>query len=273
MPESVAEPAPPAATPAGVSPAATASMPEVAYEHSDVVWGQYEQSLLDLIDRTGAKRVLDIGGGASPTLAVGAIEARGLDCTVIDISAEELAKAPDAYRKVPADIAAADFKLPDVAAGERRGEFDLAFSKMLAEHVRDGRQFHRNVLKVLAPGGLAVHFFPTLYAPPFVVNRLMPETLSARVLDAVAPRDKVRKGKFPAYYQWCRGPTGRQIRRFEDLGYEVVKYTGYFGHPGYYRRLGPLKAIHDRITAGLLKNPRPGLTSYARVVLRKPAAP
>ena len=251
-----------AAAPRAAAPARIAATPRIVYDRSEAVWDGFEDYLEGLIEDYGAKRVLDIGGGARPTLPLDTIHWRDLECTVLDISPEELAKAPDGYQTVAADIASPKF--------EAEGQYDLAFSKMLAEHVRDGRQFHRNVLDLLAPGGLAVHFFPTMYAPPFVVNRLIPEGLSSRMLDVLAPRDKVRASKFPAYYQWCRGPSGRQIRRFEELGYEVVEYAGFYGHAGYYKKLGPLAALHERTVKRLLKNPKPSLTSYARVTLRKP---
>ena len=47
---------------------------------------------------------------------------------------------------------------------------------MLAEHVPDGYRFHSNLFELLKPGGVAFHFMPTLYSPPFVINRLLPET-------------------------------------------------------------------------------------------------
>src|SRR2546425_921567 len=37
-------------------------------------------------------------------------------------------------------------------------------------------------------------------------------------------------------YSWCRGPTGRQLRRIEALGFSVERYVGSFGH-ALYRRL------------------------------------
>jgi len=36
---------------------------------------------------------------------------------------------------------------------------DFIFSKMLAEHVRDARAFHRNTFKALQPGGISAHLF------------------------------------------------------------------------------------------------------------------
>lgn len=182
---------------------------------------------------------------------------------MLDISGEELDKAPPEYGKIVADAASPDFQTDE--------RFDLIFSKMLVEHIPDARQFHTNVLSMLRPGGLAIHFFPTLYTVPFTINRLFPERLSSRLLDLFHPRDRFQHDKFPAYYQWCRGPSEKQLARFTDLGYEVVEYRGYFGHPNYYRRIKPLQMLHRAKTARLLKNPNPTFTSFAVMILRKPA--
>ncbi|MGL4462224.1 MAG: class I SAM-dependent methyltransferase, partial [Planctomycetia bacterium] len=158
--------------------------------------------------------------------------------------------------------------------------FDLVVSRMVCEHIADPAAFHGNVLKLLAPGGTAVHFFATLYSPPLVVNWLAPDWLTRPVLHWLQPhrRDDGVNGKFPAYYRWCVGPLGFQLRRFERLGYVVDDYTGYFGHsgsatlgPGYYDVVPPLRALHESFTAFLLRHPHPLLTTYAVVVLRKPS--
>ena len=119
-------------------------------------------------------------------------------------------------------------------------------------------------------GGIALHFFPTLYAPPFVVNKLIPEMLSSRVLALVAPRDERMQRKFPAFYKWCRGPTRRQLARFERLRYRVLEYRGFFGH-GYYNRMPALRGALDRVAGFLVRHPVPHLTSYAWVMLQKVA--
>lgn len=233
----------------------------VRYGPSHEVWGGYRHIIESLIDEHGLKRVCDVGGGANPLLAIEFVRARGLQYTVLDISQTELDKAPEEYKRVLADIAGN--ALPEV------GPFDLMFTKMLAEHVKSGERLHKNIFQLLERGGFAVHFFPTLYSLPFVVNRLMPENLASGLLDRIAPRDRHRHAKFPAYYSWCRGPTPRMLQRLEAIGYEVVEYRGLFGH-GYYKRVPGLRSLHKAVVARLLRRPSAHLTSYALVILRKP---
>jgi hypothetical protein len=139
---------------------------------------------------------------------------------------------------------------------------------MLAEHIIDPEQFHKNILSCLTTNGLAVHYFPTLYTMPFVVNYIMPERLADILLHIFQARDRYQHAKFPAYYRWCRGPTLRQINRFVSLGYEIVEYQGFFGH-GYYQKIKVLDKINMIKTEYLLRHPNPNFTSYAYLVLRK----
>lgn len=234
----------------------------ISYDRSDRAWSQHRAQLVSLIQNQSLRRICEVGGGANPLLTLDAIQELGLEeYTVLDVSAVELAKAPEGYGKVQADI-----------CGQLSGaseNFDLVFSKMLAEHVPDAAAFHRNVLRLLRPGGLAFHFFPTLYALPFVVNRLLPETLARYLLNLVSPRDSNKHAKFPAYYRWCRGPTPSQIRTLSGLGYEVVSYVGFFGHEGYWRRVPPVARLSAWLSKWLLRHPNPWLTSFAWVTLRR----
>lgn len=233
----------------------------VVYQKSGNVWSEFVPFLKDLIDKHGFRKICDIGGGANPILDIDFVRDRNLEYTVLDISEEELSKAPEGYKKVHADICSPDFSVSEA--------YELAFSRMLAEHIVMPEQFHRNILKSLVPNGFAVHCFPTLYALPFFANWILPDSLARTVLRIVAPRNAYRYGKFPAYYRWCRGPTKGQIRRLRELGYEIVEYRAFFGHREYYRRLDFLRILHEIKTDFLVRHPNPYLTSFAYVTLKK----
>ena len=125
------------------------------------------------------------------------------------------------YKTLIRDIEAEDFVPTE--------QFDLVVTKMMAEHVRNGSLFHKNTFSMLKPGGIAVHYFPTLYALPFLVNRLIPERLSSLLLDLFSPRDRYQLGKFPAYDSWCYGPTPPMLKMLTGIGYEIVQFKGFFG--------------------------------------------
>ena len=234
---------------------------KILFGPSRDAWDGFGPLLIDLIERNKLKNICDIGGGANPVLDADFISRNGIEYHLLDISERELSKAPENYNKILADIASPYFKL-DI-------KFDLVFSKMLAEHISDAEQFHKNVLSCLAENGLAVHFFPTLYTLPFFANYIFPERIVSILLNKLAPRDRYQHEKFPAYYRWCRGPTLKQMQRFTTLGYDIVEYRGYFGHSSYYKKIPLLKKIHNIKTNYLLRHPNPSFTSYVYVVLKK----
>ena len=214
-----------------------------------------------LLDDNPIVRVVDIGGGANPAVSEEEVARRGLEYTLCDIDPAELEKAPPSFRKLALDF----------TAGIDEGyEYDLAISKFVMEHVTDAEAFHRNIYRNLAPGGLALHIYPCLYALPFTLNWVIPERLSSAVLDAFAPRDRHQHDKFPAYYDWCTGPTDKALARYESLGFEVEQCIGLFGHH-YYNRIPGLRNAEQLKSDLLLKNPVPWLAAFAIVVLRKPA--
>lgn len=224
---------------------------------------RFNKDLKTIAMRSDVKKICDIGGGANPLLSLDFIKKHGLDYTVLDINEEELAKAPDEYRKIKADITDQNLDID-------LGGYDLVISKFLAEHVSSGYLFHKNVLSLLREDGYAFHVFPTLYDLPFLLNRITPGNLSESLLLSIAPH-RTKEGnqsKFPAYYNWCTGPTKTQIARFENLGYAVESYVGLYGAP-YLSKIPLIGRLKMWLAQQLIKHPIPWLTSYAQILLRK----
>ncbi len=236
---------------------------EITYKHHQEAWNNHYSYLTDLIIRKNLKKICEIGGGANPLLPLSFIEQHDLEYVVLDVSAEELSKAPEGYSKVMGDITSDNI--------DHLGkDYDLIFSKMLAEHVMHGITFHQNIKQLLKPGGMAFHFFPTLYSLPFTLNKIVPESFSLKLLSYISKErnNMGNHGKFPAYYSMCYGPTKKQINILQQLGYRVDAYTGFFGHD-YFKNMGMLHWISNLTTRLLLKYPIARLTSYSYVVLTK----
>jgi SAM-dependent methyltransferase len=235
----------------------------IRYMPGRYAWATWDDTLLGLVRNPDVIRVCDVGGGANPALDLGSIRRHAVDYVVADISAHELRKAPPGYRTRQVDVASREFS--------QYGPFDLVISKMLAEHVVDPEAFHRSVYEALAPGGRAVHFFPTLYEPVFVLNRVIPERASGRLLRQLqAGRESDgHNGKFPALYRWCRGPTRRQLSRLRSVGFEVDEYVGFFGH-NYFRGRSVLDSVDRTVGQCLVRYPLAAFTSFAIVTLRRP---
>jgi SAM-dependent methyltransferase len=224
----------------------------------------FTRRLRERLASLGGGLVCELGGGARPALELPFLHEHGLECLVVDISDTELAKAPEGYDTLVGDVSS-----PSFTTGRHNDRYDLVFSRVVAEHVTDPVQFHANVRKLLRPGGIAMHFFPTLFWPPFVANRLLPESLAERILLKIEPgRVKSgRDGKFPAYYRWCRGPTGRQVDRFASVGFQVEHCVAYFGE-GTHAPGRALQKLNNAWTDFMLRHPSYLFTSYATYTLR-----
>src|SRR5690348_12690968 len=128
---------------------------------TDNAWVLFDEIVEDITRRDDVTRVCDVGGGANPALPLDVIDAHALDYVLLDVSPEELAKAPAGYRTRVQSVLD--------APQEADGQYDLILSKSVIEHFEDPVRLHSILFRMVAPGGWAVHLFPTLYALPFVL--------------------------------------------------------------------------------------------------------
>lgn len=199
--------------------------------------------------------VLELGGGRRPSFELQDMPSNLRSYTVNDISEHELSQLPQGYDKACFDVSG------DASAFQ--GRYDVVFSRFLAEHVPDGPAMHRNVHQVLKPGGVAFHLIPTLFATPFVINKLLPERLAAKALDVFSPRRAISP-KFPAYYSACRGNTPGMRKMFDDIGYSRVEITNFYGH-FYYENIPVLREAQDWFAKLAEDNEWPWASAYAYI--------
>lgn len=230
-------------------------------------WDAYPALIREIAATLHLRRLVEIGGGRDPLFSADEVAALGLDYTVNDIAEGELACLPSSYRKACFDVASR----PEAVA-QWRGEFDFAFSRMVFEHVRDGRQAWRNLSAMLAPGGVAVAYMPVLFSPPFVANRLIPDRLAASIVRALYP---ARRGEedpvFPARYSWCVAISSVMTRRLRGVGFDEVHVVP-FWHHDYYARVPVLRDVDRAAQKAFAVMNWSALASYAYVVARKAPA-
>jgi hypothetical protein len=92
--------------------------------------------------------------------------------------------------------------------------------------------------------GKAIHFFATKISPASIINIILPEKWSRRLLYKIQNRKWETQGKFPAYYRWCFGPINLQISRFEKLGFGIELFRGYLGS-GYLKNIFLLRLLEN----------------------------
>jgi SAM-dependent methyltransferase len=233
--------------------------------HSQWAWDHYESTILDLSRQFGLRRVCEIGGGRDPLFSTAQAARHGIDLIVNDIDAGELALTPAGLRTARFDIAG-DLSEPDVT----RGGYDLMVSRMVFEHVDDVERAWTNIHDLLAPGGVALAFFPTLWAPVFAINHILPEKLSRAIVHALYParRDGGGDPKFPAFYDWCRGSKRQLGPMLNRAGFNDIHIQRFWGH-GYFDRMPGLKQADHIFNALAAKTGWDFVTTYAYVVVRK----
>ena len=234
--------------------------PAISFGSFREAWRGHAYTVQHLIERSGAIKVCELGGGANPTLSRA------------DRGVKEARLHHPGYRATRARQGSAGIQDDRSRPATRTcvsPSSSTLHSRKCSRSTCETGSVHRNVFRLLRPGGIAFHFFPTLWAPPFVANLLLPERVSATLLNLFSPRDGVRHGKFPARYSWCRGPTPRQFDRFRSIGYEIIEYRGFFGHD-YYRRIPIARWTAEALADYLERNPAPALTSFAQLCLRRP---
>lgn len=231
------------------------------YKSAENAWKNFEENVYSIIYENQFRDIAEIGGGANPLLPIDFVNSRKLNFHVIDISEEELNKADSSFVKIVADLEHSGLKLPH--------RYDFIFSQLTSEHIKDIRAFYNNIHGLLKPNGIALFFFACKTTLPTLSNHLLPEFLSRKILLFIQPfRKNENHGKFKAYYKWGFGPTSANIRRFENLNFEVLSYTGFFGH-SYYDRVKILKELERLKTNFLLKHPNPYFCSYSQILIKK----
>jgi SAM-dependent methyltransferase len=232
-------------------------------------WANYKTTILAFARQASLAsgmpaRLLEIGGGRDPLFSPEEARAAGLAVTVNDIDASELAMAPPAFARAHFDIAG------DLAgAGVSPGAYDLVISKMVVEHVAGVPRAWTNMQALLAPNGLALAFVPTLYAPPFVINRLMPEALSARILRAFFPhRHHGIMPKFPARYEYCFGAVSKLEPVLKAAGFAQALVVPFWTH-GYFRKIPMLRGLDRAVQLAARAHDWRLLSTYAYILARK----
>jgi len=218
----------------------------------NIAYDSYYQSL-QIASKEG-HAILEIGGGAHPSIK----HRSKFDYTIIDPDEKELAKAPEDVVK----------KKGTLQSLERDRKYDLIVSKMVLEHVEDPESFHKAVLHLLKPGGIAIHFYACRHSLPALINRLLPESFGDSILRLIGNRNLDDSPKYEAFYKRTKGHTEDQIEYFEKIGYIIEEYYSFVGHK--YLKYIPILGFLEKIyTKTLVYLKLKSLATVALIVLSK----
>lgn len=227
-------------------------------------WHNYKRVIRDLSEYFSAQRLIEIGGGRDPLFDRSELNDLGVEMTVNDISPVELAALPEGYHTACFDVAG------DISrVAHWRNSFDLAFSRMVFEHVADGQRAWTNLYELLAPGGVGLAFVPTLYSVPFVLNWLLPDSVAAAIVKLIYHhRTDKEDPVFPARYSWCFADQERLQPMLKSIGFRDVAVIPFYGH-GYYRFFPVIRDFHKRFTEVAQQRDWRMLASFAYIAARK----
>ena len=253
------------------SPLLAAPLRRLGY-NSHALWAKdnCKASVLGFVDlchasgrcEGGRVRVLEIGGGRWPFLTPSETDSARIAFSVNDIDEGELAAAPPEFEKAQFDIAGAVDPV-------FHGRYDFVFSRMVMEHVPDAARAWSNMFALLAPGGVAFAFHPTLYAPAFVINWLAPEALTGPVLRFFFPgRAQAATRKFPARYDLCTAAPSVVDPVLRRTGFRQNLSAPFWGDL-YFERLPGLREANDALSLLAESRDWRWLSSYAYTIASK----
>lgn len=201
----------------------------------------YRSTLDHLIRTFQLHRCLDVGGGRRPLLEPETIEGLNLVYKVVDIDENELRLAPSFYDTECLDISAKT--IPD----RQYKNYDLIFSKMVFEHIKDTKQAYQNIYEMLDENGIFLNYHPVLYAPQFMLNKIMPEIITRSLLNLIDFRRNTNNiPKFPAFYSNCV-VSPKFATMLYKIGFREVEQIPFWGTK-YFDQLPVLGALHSRFT-------------------------
>lgn len=169
--------------------------------------------------------VYDVGGGKQPFVTACIKRELNLQIVGIDISQDELDKAPTGVydRKIAHDI----------ARFQGEGEADVIICQAVLEHVEDIEGAFQAIASCLRSGGVACIFVPSRNALFARLNILLPQKIKEYLLFHIYPNTRTTQG-FPSFYKECTPSDFAQLavrnglEVLEMKHYYVSKYFSFF---------------------------------------------
>ena len=173
--------------------------------------------------------IYDLGGGSNPYLPADLKQELNAIVVGLDISADELRKAPSGCydRTISCDL----------SQFQGKQDADLVICQATLEHVANTSGCLRAISEVVAPGGRAYLFAPCRNALFTRLNLLLPEGMKRHLLFTLFPKKSLGHDGFEAFYDKC---TPNQIEALAAANGLVVERRELFWISSYLRVFAPL---------------------------------
>jgi len=217
----------------------------------------YDSIIIDYLNHKNKQNVVDLGSGRIISYASKLDPNSKPFFIAIDENLTELNFNKEADNKIAADLNS-ELPIPNHSA-------DLITSRYLLEHLQNPDIFVKNIEKVLKKNGKMIHLFSAKNAPFALLNRLLPKSLSQKLLLWLVPNSKDIRG-FKTHYKL---DYHQMIKILQKNGFKITKvYLSYY-QSRYFAFFAPfylLSIIYELIIFKLgLKN----LASYIIIVAHK----
>jgi SAM-dependent methyltransferase len=182
----------------------------------------YKAELLDRIKRDlpRTKRVLEAGGIDRPLLRKG----DGYEYVGLDIEHRE--GCEQIY----------DQFLVQSIEDAVPGQFDMAISITLLEHVPDNERSIKSMFDALKSGGVTHHYMPSKWHPYAVGLRMIGPKWQKKLIPLLRP-NAVDDTGYPAFFDLCTA--GAMRRQFEKAGFVDIDVKPYYRANDYFAAFFP----------------------------------
>ncbi len=202
--------------------------------------------------------IYDIGGGKHCHY-INEIDKKNVYVCAVDISKEELEVNALVNEKIVSDVCK-KIPLP-------YGQVDMITSSSVLEHLLDPQAFFLNASESLKAGGMFIHTCPSRYAIFAVINRILPQKLSRKVLFFFLPEAKRTSG-FPAYYI---NLYYKKIKKMlKKAGLELLYFIPQYRQCSYFSFFYPLFLLTYFWDFLMKKLKLKNMSAYFLIVARKP---
>jgi SAM-dependent methyltransferase len=205
------------------------------------------------------KHVIDVAAGSHWQFPLDYKDAYGLELSGVDIDANAMNSNEALDFRYDADVCNASII--------GKGNYDLLTCHSGIEHFQDVQKFLDAAFMSLRPGGAVIAQFPSSLAPFAIINKLLPQELKKKLLNAVFGSAADEIG-YPVYYDKCRYSAFKGAA--ERSGFQVEYYLPTFLSSGYFSFLFPLFLLSQLLDIFRLVYGTKDMASYNVFVLRRP---
>lgn len=205
------------------------------------IFNFFDSSVRSFLEEAGKEfRVLDFGAGMESRYLPGKFSGTFI---AADIDFASLSSRKDSSISLNLGVSSMN-ALKDSSV-------DALISKSFIEHIEDTEAFISECSRILKKNGEMFHLFPSRYSSFAVLNRLLPISVSSRLLSALIKGSKGIHG-FKAYYDKCY--YSAFIRVLEKNGFQITESSVCYNSSDYYKGIFPLYLIvsaYDSILSAL----------------------